>query len=633
MPAGSSLQNPSHTYTIPGNYSVALQAYNGGGYNSTRKTGYITVTGTPVPVADFTATPLSGAKPLTVVFTDLSVTSPTTWNWNFGDGNTTNATVQNPVHAYLTPGIYTVSLNVTNSSGFNVTAKTNYILVDFANVAMFRGDRQHSGVYSDGGIAPTNNLKWNYTTGNPVRSGISIADGVVYVGSTDFKVYAFNASNGSKLWERGLPSDIATTPAITNGTVYVGLDSSPNLYALNATTGADVWVFTAGNTVPTSPALAYGYVYAGSTDFKVYALDAASGAPRWNFTTGNAVYSSPAVANGLVYVGSTDNKVYALNAATGSHIWNYTTGNSVYSSPAVADGVVYVGSYDNKVYALNATTGSHIWNYTTGDMVLSSPAIAYGNVYVGGRDANIYALNATTGLKVWNFTTGGIVATSPAVANGVVYSGSNDYNLYAINASTGAKLWNYTTGGIVATSPAVTNGTVFFGSNDKNVYALGGTPAPVASFTANVTSGTKPLAVNFTDLSTNTPTSWNWTFGDGNFSVLQNPVHTYAFNGNYCCTERDERRRIECFSQDKLHCCHCSKANPQLHCQCHIRHRPATGLVYRSLIEQPHRLGMVLRRREFHGALDSGECERRVVRTERSQQRSDAGRQYRPDGR
>ena len=60
----------------------------------------------------------------------------------------------------------------------------------------------------------------------------------------------------------------------------------------------------------------------------------------------------------------------------------------------------------------------------------------------------------------------------------------------------------------------------------KPVSSRYGTP-PIASFTANVTFGPKPLAVNFTDLSTNTPTSWNWTFGDGNFSVLQNPVHIY----------------------------------------------------------------------------------------------------------
>lgn len=47
MPAGSLAQNPSHTYTAPGIYQVAMQAYNTNGYNSTRKTGYITVNAPP----------------------------------------------------------------------------------------------------------------------------------------------------------------------------------------------------------------------------------------------------------------------------------------------------------------------------------------------------------------------------------------------------------------------------------------------------------------------------------------------------------------------------------------------------------------------------------------------------------
>ena len=42
-----------------------------------------------------------------------------------------------------------------------------------------------------------------------------------------------------------------------------------------------------------------------------------------------------------------------------------------------------------------------------------------------------------------------------------------------------------------------------------------GVVTPVAAFSANVTSGLNPLTVQFTDASTNTPTSWNWTFGDG----------------------------------------------------------------------------------------------------------------------
>ena len=54
---------------------------------------------------------------------------------------------------------------------------------------------------------------------------------------------------------------------------------------------------------------------------------------------------------------------------------------------------------------------------------------------------------------------------------------------------------------------------------------------PVASFSTNTTSGYAPLTVQFTDLSINT-TVWNWNFGDGTNSTLQNPMHTYGA-GNY----------------------------------------------------------------------------------------------------
>jgi PKD repeat protein len=56
---------------------------------------------------------------------------------------------------------------------------------------------------------------------------------------------------------------------------------------------------------------------------------------------------------------------------------------------------------------------------------------------------------------------------------------------------------------------------------------------PVSSFTSNVTSGISPFAVQFYDLSTNSPTSWSWNFGDGGTSTLKNPVHTYTSAGTY----------------------------------------------------------------------------------------------------
>ncbi|MEN8006690.1 MAG: PKD domain-containing protein, partial [Candidatus Krumholzibacteriota bacterium] len=61
----------------------------------------------------------------------------------------------------------------------------------------------------------------------------------------------------------------------------------------------------------------------------------------------------------------------------------------------------------------------------------------------------------------------------------------------------------------------------------------GGPVAPTAAFSGAPTSGTFPLTVNFSDLSTGAPTSWSWTFGDGGTSTQQNPSYTYTAAGTY----------------------------------------------------------------------------------------------------
>jgi uncharacterized membrane protein len=60
-----------------------------------------------------------------------------------------------------------------------------------------------------------------------------------------------------------------------------------------------------------------------------------------------------------------------------------------------------------------------------------------------------------------------------------------------------------------------------------------GSTIPVAAFSASPTSGYAPMTVKFTDQSTNSPAAWNWNFGDGNTSTLQNPTHSYSTAGNY----------------------------------------------------------------------------------------------------
>lgn len=60
--------------------------------------------------------------------------------------------------------------------------------------------------------------------------------------------------------------------------------------------------------------------------------------------------------------------------------------------------------------------------------------------------------------------------------------------------------------------------------------------APTASFTASPTSGDAPLTVQFTDTSTQSPTSWSWDFGDGSVSTEQDPTTTYSAAGTYTVT-------------------------------------------------------------------------------------------------
>jgi len=92
-----------------------------------RLNAYKAVLASNPPIADFTGTPRSGTIPLTVAFSDHSANLPTTWLWSFGDGNTLNSTVQNPVHTYLTPGNFTVSLTASNAAGNNTVTRLRYI--------------------------------------------------------------------------------------------------------------------------------------------------------------------------------------------------------------------------------------------------------------------------------------------------------------------------------------------------------------------------------------------------------------------------------------------------------------------------------------------------------------------------
>lgn len=124
----STEQNPLHTYSEKGTYSVTLTVMNSdGAKDSATITDYITVKESSI-TADFTATPTSGAAPLKVQFTDQSTGSPNNWFWDFGDGSTSTG-VKDPVHTYQFGGKYTVTLTATKGDEVDREVKKDFIQV------------------------------------------------------------------------------------------------------------------------------------------------------------------------------------------------------------------------------------------------------------------------------------------------------------------------------------------------------------------------------------------------------------------------------------------------------------------------------------------------------------------------
>jgi PKD repeat protein len=133
-----------------------------------------TVNAYDLPVADFSADETTGTGSLTVTFTDESAGDPTEWEWDFGDGSTSAS--QNPTHAYNTPGVYTVTLKITNQVGTDEYVRTDYITVNIVPVPPVAGFTVNSLAFNS---IPALATFTDTSTGNPISWAWDFnADGV-----------------------------------------------------------------------------------------------------------------------------------------------------------------------------------------------------------------------------------------------------------------------------------------------------------------------------------------------------------------------------------------------------------------------------------------------------------------------
>jgi len=125
------------------------------------------------PVADFTANVVSGCSPLAVTFQDRSTGNPKSWNWDFGNGQLSNA--QNPTIGFA-PGTYSITLVVRNADGINQVTKTNYIVSNPSPSAGFSADKTISCLpgsiqFKDLSVANAGTInKWEWDFGDTKTS-------------------------------------------------------------------------------------------------------------------------------------------------------------------------------------------------------------------------------------------------------------------------------------------------------------------------------------------------------------------------------------------------------------------------------------------------------------------------------
>jgi uncharacterized delta-60 repeat protein len=484
MPAGSSAQDPVHSYTTVGTFNVSLTSSNAGGYNTTLTKGYITVTTVPAPVANFTGTPTSGSSTLPFSFTDTSTGTPTGWAWFFGDENYTEPWTEQ-----------------TASAGWGARDS-------FSSLAM-----------PDGSIVIMGG--WGNTDLNDVWR------------STD-KGVTWTELNANAGW---VARDSQSSVVMPDGSIVLmgGENSDGSIYY------NDTWRSTNEGTTWTE-------------------VNASAG---WTARYGQSSVSMP--DGSIVLMGGYDNSGNYRNdvwrsmndGATWTEV-NASAGwlpRDLFSSVVMPDGsIVLMGGthYYNDVWRstndgatwteVNASAG---WSGRFGHSSMAMPdgsIVLMGGVALAGGDIN----------DVWRSTNDGATWTevnasagwgardslsSVVMPDGSILlmggAGSAYYNdtwqLMPAGSSAQNPVHFYTSGGTFNVSLTVRNAGGF-NTTAKTGY-ITVFVAPVASFIANVTIGHFPLAVNFTDLSTNAPNSWNWTFGDGSFSTLQDPVHVYASAG------------------------------------------------------------------------------------------------------
>ncbi len=557
------------------------------------------------PTANFTATSLAGCSPLVVNFQDLSSGNPTSWNWDFGNGNT--STLQNPSASYFTPGQYTVKLTVTNASGTNTLTRSQYIAVYEAPTVSFVANNT-AGCFplhvqftdqSTPGSGNTNS-SWQWDFGNGQTSTLQNPS-VTYTTAGNFSVTlkVTNDKGCSKVLS--IPNYIIVTPGVHanfSNTQATVCRPPADISFTNISTGPGTlswfWDFGDGNTsILQNPV----HTYTTSGNYTVTLVTTSSSG--CSDTLRSAV---PVVIGGIttsfnapasICINSIASFTNTSVPSPASSNWNFGDGgSSTLINPShtyLTPGTYTVTLYNTYAHCMDSasqnivinplpvpdfksadtiscqppltvnfqdqSTGAVSWQWNFGDGTTSTaqnPVHTYTNY--GNYDVTLIVTNSfgctdsiikASFIKIQRATIsipslpthGCIPFTISPVATinalDVVTSYLWDFG-DGITSNSATPTHTYNTQGTYDVSLIITTSTGCTDTLKINQAVKVGTN-PVVDFSASPTTQCAEQLVQFTDLSAPVD-QWQWNFGDGMTSTLQNPSHAYAMPGTYSVT-------------------------------------------------------------------------------------------------
>ncbi|MBP1928166.1 PKD repeat protein [Methanolinea mesophila] len=485
------------------------------------------------PVAEFSANQTSGDAPLIVLFTDESTGDPTSWAWNFGDSETSDE--QNPVHTYAAAGNYTVTLTASNSAGNDDETKTDYITANVAvpaPTADFNADQTS-------GIAPLSVQFTDTSTGSPDTWSWNFGDSATSEEQNPTHIF----------------TDVGTYTVTLTVTNAGGSDTETKTWLIKATTEDGLVPLVAPRhifiNVANPDGVKYdldGALYSGPADTYYIKADGGGlnelGLSHTNETAVAKSRTNTSQGSGAFYLTNTGGRGYdddlilclavkgpiaddfSVNLRSSGYTWTLpTVVNALPTDPSYN-----AGGIDLTFHKEDFQYGPQSWKPGPGDLYTPSLPLYVGED-IHDESNEFYLMFIDLGVGNMNPGKAWPAGILPLVDNGaakVEYTFSNMDTMATFNGYGWTYLANQGQGISWTNSMDPPNYSEFIVTGIVEQVE-----PPVAAFTANVTSGTIPFAVQFADQSTGNPTSWAWDFGDSGTSDEQDPVHTYTAAGTY----------------------------------------------------------------------------------------------------